>query len=260
MPYSKYLFFLLISLSFIVGQIPNKPNETKETTTKEPPLRKVTSNLNATNHSRFNMMMPPKPDSSFSISVDEMDKLMICSLIVQESIKNQHKEIEEVAKRLNLTDVKKINKVFDKVGTDIFEKCTDSIDMNLVNKYMKNFTFVNDFKWEKCYDDYSRIDYDKYMGEDDLVYTVKQSLLMNKYGKVKEKYKQKLYQERRNMYNEKKKIKIGKYEINKLPSSIKIGFFLVILLIFFGTVFYCLRTLENKPLEKKKKEKKKKAQ
>jgi hypothetical protein len=248
----NYIFFLLISFSLIACQTQNK---TKEEKAPQPPLREVAANLNETNP--FNRK-PPKLDPSLNITADEMDKLILCSLIVQESIPKQQKNIDIVAKRLNLTAKNKINKVIDKVGTEIFEKCTDSIDMKIVNKYIKDFTFFYNFTWEKIFDDYNKINFDKYKEENDLVYTGKQNNLMRRYGRVNELYKQKVYEERQYMDNENKKIKIANFEINSLPLSFKIGFFLVILLLFFGTIFYFLRTLRKKPLEKKKKEKKEK--
>ena len=130
--------------------------------------------------------------------------------------------------------------------------------MKVVNKYMKNFTFFYNFTWEKSFDEYSKIDFDKYKGENDFIYTSKQNILMNKYGRVNEIYTQKVYEERQQMESENKKIKIANFEIDSIPLPIKIGFFLVILLIFFGTIFYFLRTLKGSKLEKKKKDKKEK--
>ena len=48
--------------------------------------------------------------------------------------------------------------------------------------------------------------------------------------------------------------------MESIPSSIKLGVFLVILILFFGGIFYFLKTLDRKPKDKKKKEKKKKIQ
>ena len=252
----KYIFLLLVSLSFIVCLVQNK---TKETKAHEPPLKQVTTNLNATNQSSFKNK-PPKPPESFNITIDEMDKMMLCTIVSQQSTKKKQKEIEGIVERLHLTDKKIIDKVFDKVGVDIFEKCTKEVDIKLVNKYMKNLTYFHNFKWEKCYDDYNQIDYDKFKGEKDLKYTAEQKLLMHRYSKVNEIYKQKKEEEIQNMNNENKKIRIGNFEINSLPSSFKIGFFMVILLIIFGTIFYFLKTLGKKSPGKKKKEKKKKIQ
>ena len=250
----KYLL-LLISLSLIACQAENKNKDANAHKT----IKQVTLNVNGTNNSLFKNM-PRKPDSAFNITIDEMDKMLLCTKVVQESLKKHEKEIEEVEKRLNYTDPLRKNRVTDKVGTDIFEKCTKSIDIKLVNKYIRNLTYFNNFKWEECYDEYNKIDFDKYMGEEDLNYTVSQNLLMYRYDKVTEIYQQKRIEERHNIYNENKKIKIGNFEINNIPLPFKLGFFLIILLLFFGTIFYFLKSLGKKPVEKKKKEKKKKVQ
>ena len=246
------IFFFIISISLIICKDPTKTKKTKE----QEPIKHINPNLtNQTATAFYNM--PPPPEIPFNVSIDDMDKLMLCSVIVQESLKKKKTEIENVEKRLNLT---KSNKVYDKIGTDIFEKCNKIIDMKLVNNYIKNLTYINGFKWEKDYDVFLEINFDKYEDEDDLKYTVEQEQLMNKFNKVNEIFRYKKMEERQNFLKERKKIKIGKVDLNNIPLSFKLGLFLVILLIFFGGIFYFLKTLNKKPKDKKKKEKKKKTQ
>ena len=177
------ILFFIISISLIICQDPTKTKKTKE---KEP-IKHINTNLtNQTATAFYNM--PPPPEMPFNVSIDEMDKLMLCSAIVQESLKKNKTEIENVEKRLNIT---KSNKVYDKIGTDIFEKCSKIIDMKLVNKYIKNLTHINGFKWEKDYDVFLEINFDKYADESDLKYTVEQEQLMDKFNKVNEIFRYK---------------------------------------------------------------------
>ncbi len=96
----------------------------------------------------------------------------------------------------------------DKIGTEIFVNCKNKIDKKVVNKYMKNVTFFYNFTWEKSFDEYSKIDFNKYKVESDLIYTEKQNILMNKNGRVNEIYTpKKVCEERQQMESENKKIK-----------------------------------------------------
>ena len=251
----KITFFLLIFFYIILCQEATKTKESqekKESTVNPESIKE----LNSTNETLSHGKQRRKQDSvPFNISINEMDTIMLCTVVVQESVKKQHTDIEGVQKRLNLSSP---NQVYDKVGTDIFEKCNREINITLVNKYFKNLTFVNEFKWEKEFDEYAKIDYDRYANVSDLLYTMSQQVLMYKFHKVEEIYRQKRADEREKIQNENKKIRIGKIDMESIPSSIKLGVFLVILILFFGGIFYFLKTLDRKPKDKKKKEKKKK--
>ena len=244
---NKITFLLLIFLYLIICPESNKAKDAQEQKVNPEQMKDTNSTKKR----------PEDSNRPFNISINEMDTIMLCALVVQESVRKQKDDIEKVQKRLNLTSP---NSVYDKVGTDIFEKCNKEINITLVNKYFKNITFVNDFEWEKVFDDYTKIDFDKYKNESDLRYTMAQQILMYKYHKVDEIYRQKKADEREKYLNENKKIRIGNYDMDNIPLSIKLGIFLVILIIFFGGCFYLLKTLQKKPLEKKKKEKKKKTQ
>ena len=188
---------------------------------------------------------------------DEMDTMILCTAVVQESVKKQKSNIEALQKRLNLSNA---NPVYEKVGTDIFEKCNKNLDIKIVNNFMKNLTYLNPFKWVKEFDDITKIDYDKYNNDTDLRLNYEQQILMYKYQRVDELFRQKRADERDNIDKENQKLKIGKIDMDSIPSSVKFMVFLVILILLFGGVFYLLKTLEKKPKDKKKKEKKKKTQ
>ena len=87
-----------------------------------------------------------------------------------------------------------------------------------------------------------------------------QQILMYKYQRVDELFRQKRADERDNVDKENQKLKIGKIDMESIPSSVKFMVFLVIIILLFGGVFYLLKTIEKKPKDKKKKEKKKKTQ
>ena len=79
-----------------------------------------------------------------------------------------------------------------------------------------------------------------------------QQILMYKYQRVDELFRQKRADERDNVDKENQKLKIGKIDMESIPSSAKFMVFLVIIILLFGGVFYLLKTLEKKPKERKK--------
>ena len=258
---SKKIFLLLISICLIICQEANKTEEPKETNNEnvQVNLDSNTTNdeTNNTQHTRrkqrndFNSKIP------FNMTIDEMDTMILCTGVVQEFVKRQKTEIEALQKRLNISSP---NPIYEKVGTDIFEKCNKNLDIKIVNEYMKNLSFFNNFKWRKEFDELTKVDYDKYNNGSDLRLTMEQQILMYKYQRVDELFRQKRADERDNIDKENQKLKIGEIDMDSIPSSIKFLIFLVILVLLFGGVFYLLKTLEKKPKDKKKKEKKKKTQ
>ena len=262
----KKIFFLFLSLSLILCQETNKTEQKKETI--EPPSNKTeqpkeetihesTTTTKETNYTNYHKKPTKKSKNPFNMTMNEMDTMMFCTFIVQDKVKTDRAQLESLQKRLNISD---INRVYEKVGTDIFENCFKNIDINLVNKYMKNLTYANNFKWRKEFNEISNIDYDKYNNLSDLFLSMDQQVLMYKFQGVNEIYRQKKADERDNIDEENRKIKIGQLDMENIPTSIKFVVFLVILILLFGGVFYLLKTLEKKPKEKKKKEKKKKTQ
>jgi hypothetical protein len=256
MSYRKIIFFLFISLSLIFCQSKNKTEEVidKKENKAQPEIKDI--KLNATNNtSSHRTSKKANEGPALNISMDEMDTIMLCSAIVQENLKTKTNDIEKCSKRLNLSNS---NQVYEKVGTDIFQKCLKNIDIKTVNKFIKNMTYYNNFQWEKSFDNYTDIDYDKYGSVSDLRLTMEQQIMMYKYNKVSEKFRQKRADEREKIEKENKKIRIGKIDMDSIPTSFKLGIFLVILFLFFGGIFYFLKNLVKKPTDKKKKKEKKK--
>ena len=270
------IFFLFLSLSLILCQVTNNTEESKKTTEtkegKEQPKIETLNEVHTTKEANTTTQETTKEANHthskrqrrdyrskipFNMTEDEMDTMILCTAVVQEWVKKQKSNIEALQKRLNLSSV---NPIYEKVGTDVFEKCNKNLDIKIVNNFMKNLTYLNPFKWVKEFDDITKIDYDKYNNDTDLRLNYEQQILMYKYQRVDELFRQKRADERDNIDKENQKIKIGKIDMDSIPSSVKFMVFLVILIILFGGVFYFLKTLEKKPKDKKKKEKKKKTQ
>ena len=264
----KYIF-LLISLLFIICQEKNnteKPHIEKEI--KEPQNEnnnesfidpdKETYKKNETLSGRHQKRNDFQSKIPYNMTMDEMDTMMFCTLVVRETVRTKKEEFEALQKKFNLSSV---NPIYEKLGTDIFEKCNNKADIKVVHKYMKNLTYFNNFKWMKEFKELSDLDMDNYNNETDLAYTMNQQILMYKYQKVDELFRQKTADEKNsNEETENRKLKIGEIDMDSIPTSFKLIIFLIILILFFGGVFYLLKTLEKKPKDKKKKEKKKKTQ
>ena len=192
----------------------------------------------------------------FNISIDEIDTMIVCSIIMEEKVKKYSSNIEKLQKKLNITTPEL---VVNKVSADIFEKCTKLIKLEKVNYFVKNLTFINDFQWEKNFDKISEINFDKYNNESDLEYTTSQQVLMYNFQKAEEVFKQKQIEDRERYIKANQKIKIGSVDLENIPQGFKLGIFLIIFLIFFGGIFYFLKGL-NKKLGSNPKKKKKKTQ
>lgn len=258
MPSIKTLFLLILTFSLILCQNTNK-TEKKESNEHEDAHEHVHEHLNASNtnntHKRplkrdFNSKIP------FNMTMDEMDTMIFCSVVVKHTLQNERSKIEALKDRLNIS----LNPIYEKVGTVIFSKCNNNTSLSIVNTYMKNFTNLKKFTWDDALNDIVKINYDSYNNETDLRLTLDEQILMYKYQRVNELYRQKKADERDEndleQEREYQKLKIGAIDVNTIPTSIKLVIFLVILLLLFGGVFYLLKTLEKTPKDKKKKKKK----
>ena len=195
-----------------------------------------------------------------NITIDEMDKMLLCSIFIQKGLSKDKDRIEALINKTNIPEPDHYL-VFDKIGSDIFEKCYRDIDMKTVRKYFYNLSSVGSLDWDKKYDKYVEIDYDKYLNESNFNLTEEQKLLSIKFSAIKQRLteKQKEDQEKKEKIKEEQyKIKIGNFDLDNIPDNIK-GFFFVLVFaaIFIGAI-YLLKTLVNKP--KKVKQKKKKTQ
>jgi hypothetical protein len=228
---SKYFLFLILLISI---------------NTSEEPSNKTTNTTKTLIDSK----------KSFNLTVDTIDTMIVCSIIMEEKIKKYSSKIESLQKKLNVTTPELVS---NKISVDIFEKCNQKINIEKVNKFIKNLTFINDFSWERYFDEISEINFDKYKNVSDLDYTSNQTLLMHYYQKAEEVFKQKQIEDRERYIKANQKIRIGNLDLENIPQNFKLGIFLIIFLIFFGSIFYFLKGL-NKKLGANSKKKKKKTQ
>lgn len=226
---SKIIFFLFLIFSINSNEEPKTISLNKTNTDKEKP---------------------------FNLTIDEIDTMMVCSMIMEEKMKKYSNNINAVKKRFNFT---KIDFVNNKVSMDIFEKCNKEIKIEKVNYYIKNLTFINDFVWEKIFDKISEINFDKYKNISDMEMTAEQNTLKYKFKKAEEVFQQKQMEDRERYIKANQKIKIGSIDLENIPQNFKLGIFLIIFFIFFGSIFYYLKGL-NKKLGSNPKKKKKKTQ
>ena len=228
---SKYFLFLILLISI---------------NTNEEPSIKTTNTTKTLIDSK----------KSFNLTVDTIDTMIVCSIIMEEKIKKYSSKIESLQKKLNVTTPELVS---NKISVDIFEKCNQKINIEKVNKFIKNLTFINDFSWERYFDEISEINFDKYKNVSDLDYTSNQTLLMHYYQKAEEVFKQKQIEDRERYIKANQKIRIGNLDLENIPQNFKLGIFLIIFLIFFGGIFYFLKGL-NKKIGSNPKKKKKKTQ
>ena len=262
MSFFKSLFlFLFLSLAIIQASENNEtkiPNENKNeeivNNTDEiidEDIEEIKENVNKSSYRKRPEFDKDRP---FNLTYDEMDKMIFCTFIVQETIREKKTDFEAIQKKMNLSTP---NPIYEKLGTDMFEKCNNKVDINIVSKFIKNMTYFNNFKMDKSYKALVELDYDKYNNESDLVLTMEQQVLMYKYQRVEDIFRQKRADLRDTIDKDNQKIKIGNLELDNIPSSIKFTAFLGVLAILFGGIFYFLKKLEKKPKDKKKNKKKK---
>ena len=235
----KYLLFILFLLfSLINNQTQNQSNNT--------------SQLEEEDEIDYS--------EKFNLTIDDMDKMLLCSIFIQKALAKDKDRIEALINKTNISEADHYL-VFDKIGADIFEKCFYDIDIKLVRKYFYNLSSVGDLDWDKKYDKYVEIDYDKYLNNFNFTLTEEQELLSIKFNSIKKRLNEKQKEDkekREKMKDEEYKLKIGNFDIDNIPSNIKgIFFVLVFGIIFIGSI-YLLKKLVNKP--KKVKQKKKKTQ
>ena len=261
----KALFlFLLLSLVLTQETVTPQnssttPNETiKENVTEDTTDEIINEEIEETNRTTNYNYTRKRPEYDkfrpFNLSFDEMDKMIFCTFVIQHMLKERKTELENIQNKMNLSSP---NSIYEKIGTDMFEKCNKKADIDVVNKYVKNLTYFDNFKFEKNFKSLVDVDFEKYNKESDLVLTMDQQVLMYKYQSVEEVFRQKRADQRETHEKENQKIKIGSLELDQIPNNVKFTAFLVILIIIFGGIFYFLKSLEKKPKDKKKNKKRK---
>ena len=252
----KYIFLFLF-ISLVLSQNETNTSQPPNSTNDEIPINDDdVEELNETlNNSSTHKRPQFDKNRPFNLTYEEMDTMIFCTFVIQDTLREKKSDIEKIQKRLNLSSP---NQVYEKLGTDMFEKCNKNADVNLVNKYVVNLTYFDNFKMEKSFKSLSDLDFDKYNNISDLALTMEQQILMYKYQSVEEIFRQKRADQRDTVDNANtNKIKIGNFDIDNIPSPIKFGSLLIVLILIFGGIFYFLKKLEKKPKDKKKNKKKK---
>ena len=252
----KYIFLFLF-ISLVLSQNETNTSQPPNSTNDEIPINDDdVEELNETlNNSSTHKRPQYDKNRPFNLSYEEMDTMIFCTFVIQDTLREKKSDIEKIQKRLNLSSP---NQVYEKLGTDMFEKCNKNADVNLVNKYVINLTYFDNFKMEKSFKSLSDLDFDKYNNISDLALTMEQQILMYKYQSVEEIFRQKRADQRDTVDNANtNKIKIGNFDIDNIPSPIKFGSLLIVLILIFGGIFYFLKKLEKKQKDKKKNKKKK---
>lgn len=255
--FNQLFFFLLINNFFlqILSQESNQTEKNSNNTDIFNDSDLDTNNKHYNQRHRYNSMKSETDKNRpYNLTYDEMDTMMFCSIIIQETLRTKKKEVEEITKKLNLSSA---NPVYDKIGTDIFEQCNKKASMDIVNKYIRNLTYLNNFKWEKNFDNFATINLTEYNNQSDLILTQSQRVLMYLYQRVDELFRQKRADKRDEIEQENQKIKIGNLDMDSIPNSFKFAALLIVIILLFGGVFYLLKQMEKKPKDKKKNKKKK---
>ena len=196
----------------------------------------------------------------FNLTIDEMDKMLLCSIFIQKALSKDKDRIEALINKTNISEPDHYL-VFDKIGADIFERCYKDIDIKTVRKYFYNLSSLGELDWEQNYDKYVEIEYNKYLKNLNFNLTEEQKLLSIKFNSIKKRLNEKQKEDKKKkekMKDEIYKLKIGNFDIDNIPNNIKGLFFVVIFAAIFIGSIYLLKTLVNKP--KKIKQKKKKTQ
>ena len=256
--FNQLFFFFLIN-NFFLQTFSKETNQTEKVSNNTDNIDNI-DNINQNNtqynqrHKYNSMKSDTDKNRPYNLTYDEMDTMMFCSIIIQEALRTKKKEIEEITKKLNLSST---NPVYDKIGTDIFEQCNKKAGMDIVNKYIRNLTYLNNFKWEKNFENFATINFTKYNNQSDLILTQSQRVLMYLYQRVDELFRQKRADKRDEIEQENQKIKIGNLDMDSIPNSFKFGALLIVIILLFGGVFHFLKQMQKKPKDKKKNKKKK---
>ena len=188
-----------------------------------------------------------KQNEAFNMTIDEMDKMMTCSLFLNQKLEEDKKIIENTSLKF---DNKTKEKFESKLFNDIFEYCIDNINNSIINKFFFNLTYLepSDFQFNLKYN----INYSNYLNKN-LTLNKKQEDFAYKLDKVREIFEQKNILLK---YENSKKIKIGTIDINDISKTFKIVLIIIVLFMFIG-VIYLLNNLINKKKNIKKKKKQK---
>lgn len=212
---------ILFSLYLFVNSQPDSSNNTEQNNSTKVP--------------------PPKPD--FSVSIEEMDKLLACSYILTKE--DDRQQMNETALRLNIS----FETVSTKLSYEKLLKCFKEIDNHTVHYFFKDLVFMGG-KDTKDLGHLVKTDYSKIDANYTFHLTNEESFTAYKFEKARTKFEEKrndLYRENKN-----KMSYLGEGILNSYPFIKYLIFLAVIALSSFG-VFHLLEKVTKKPKNKKKK-------
>ena len=197
------------------------------------------------------LLVSAQSDLLKNVTSQEMDKMMSCSYITGGRLNADREKLIAIIEKIGK---EKAEKFQNKISYDIFEFCYNKIDNQTVASMFDNLTFVS-FDWNKKLEKFSEVNYDAYDNTTSLELSMSQMTLGMKFEQVKELFEAKKLEIQR---EERNTIKVGGYDINKIPSGIKMIFFLCVFGGFGLAMMYLLGKVMNKPKENKKKNRKQK--
>ena len=113
MALNKKFFFLILSISLIICQDTNKskqtpgveePKEEKEKSKVE--IKETIANTTKEKNDTQSQRQKRKREQSkipYNMTIDEMDTMMVCTIVVQEAVKKFKTDIESLQKKFNLS-------------------------------------------------------------------------------------------------------------------------------------------------------------
>ena len=250
--------------------IDSKDNEDKDIESKsENKSKKIGYNIEINDDSIKNIEIESiEFEEPVELTEPEMDLVLFCAYLSQQALKTKFKEtIYQIAEKIGEPNPKK---VYDKIGSEFTENCINGIEQETVNIYISNLTYHNNFKWEKEFDNYTKVDFNKYNTTEDLKYTPEQQVLLKFLKQANEEF-EKRRRQRKNIKEppkpkeEKINKNVNKNYINReaiVKDNIwkEVRFFagfIILVLAFFGIIYF-LKKISPGKKEKNKKEKNKK--
>lgn len=254
------MFLLLINKIFIILCFSSVLNENQylfdilDDFNQSKNNRNHTVNKFFTYNHQYKYSNKPRYDKNrpYNMSIDEMDTMMFCSILVEVTLRMKKVEIENITRKMNLSSS---IQVFEKIGADIFEQCYKNADIKIVNIYIKNLIYFQELKWDKNLEKIVQINRNKYINKSDLILTQSQKILLNLYQRVDELFRQKKINNKDII--ELKNNKTINSEIKDENNKYNFFFVIFFFVIFFGILIYLSIKLRKrvKDIKANKKEK-----
>ena len=204
----------------------------------------------------FNSTKDVKNKTDFDLSEEEMDKILFCSKVWLTKTQNEASKIQKLIKELNITNTDILSF---KIGIDIIKSCLGKVQIEEARQYFYNLTYYNEIEPNNVYLLNTKIDFDGYRKNPNFTLSDEEKNLSVKLKKTLnlfEKNRDEIYKRSSNrtkIDEEQRKVKIGKFDINKIPKFFNIVLFLVVFGLFFGGVIFLVKNMNKKKETKKKK-------